>query len=122
MGHNQKVGRWGENMAVRHLSELGYEIIGVNIRTPFGELDAVTRKEGMLVIVEVKTRTSDTCGNPEGAVTKRKLEHIINSALYYLADRGWENEDWRVDVVAISGRSNDPMNVEIMVFENAVSS
>ena len=61
-GHNQKIGNWGESVTVRHLEERGYRVIDRNVRTPYGEIDIVTQKDGFTIFVEVKTRTSKEHG------------------------------------------------------------
>lgn len=118
-GHNQMVGKWGEKVAAAHLQSLGYTIIAVNQRTPFGELDIIAREDGMLVFVEVKTRTSTAMGNPEGSITWAKQQHIVNSALHYMSTLENPDEDWRVDVVAITGKPGKG-SLDIQVFTNAI--
>ncbi|MBA4419718.1 MAG: YraN family protein [Anaerolinea sp.] len=118
-GHNQRVGKWGEKVAASHLQTLGYTIVEVNHRTPFGELDIIAREDGMLVFVEVKTRTTTALGNPEGSITSSKQQHIINSALHYISTIDTPDEDWRVDVVAITGKPGKGA-LDIQVFPNAI--
>ncbi len=50
-----EVGLAGERLAARHLSGLGWSIVGARLRTPAGEVDLVARDGGTLVAVEVKT-------------------------------------------------------------------
>lgn len=117
--HNRIVGAWGEKIANAHLLGLGYEIIAVNYRTPFGEVDIIARDVSTLVFVEVKTRTSNSLGNPEGSINPRKQQHMLNSAQYYLANLDSPCDEWRVDVVAITGKPGNP-KFEIQVFKNAL--
>jgi putative endonuclease len=118
-GHNQSIGKWGERIAAEYLSGLGYEVLAVNHRTPFGELDLITLQAGMLVFIEVKTRTSTSLGYPEGSVTPAKQAHITNAALYFMANTDRPETDWRVDVVAITG-SPAKGSQDIQVFQNAL--
>lgn len=101
MNRKQALGRWGEAEAARYLTARGYRILGRNLRTPYGEIDILAQQSDQLVFVEVKTRTSRTFGNPEEAVTPRKQEHLLASALYYLQENPDLPSDWRVDVLAI---------------------
>jgi putative endonuclease len=96
-------------------------IISTNHRTPYGEIDIIAREGTTLVFVEVKTRTSKSLGNPEGSVTMRKQQHILNSAQHYLSTLSQPCDDWRVDVVAITGKPGNP-RIEIQVFKNALYS
>ena len=54
--HNQQVGKWGEDIAVEYLIKRGREVVARNIRTPYGEIDIITKQGGIIVFVEVKTR------------------------------------------------------------------
>lgn len=119
--HNQVIGRWGEKTAQAHLQANGYEILEINHRTPFGELDIIAREGGMLVFIEVKTRTSTSLGNPEGSITPKKQQHLLNSALYYISELPQAYIDWRVDVIAITGNPDHGFP-DIQVFPNALHS
>jgi len=56
------LGDRGENLAARHLRNLGYRIITRNFRCPLGEIDIVARDGSTLVFCEVKTRAYDDQG------------------------------------------------------------
>ena len=117
MKHNQRIGKWGEDTAVEYLTQRGYEIVARNIRTPYGEIDIVAKQVDILIFVEVKTRTSNTMGLPEEAITPRKREHMLAAADHYAAEH--EIDHWQIDVVAIEGKpGSKPM---ITYFENAIS-
>ncbi len=117
--YTQILGKWGEQLAKEHLKGLGYQIIDLNHRTPFGEIDIIAQDGTELVFVEVKTRSSNALGNPEGSVTPKKQQHILESAQYYLADLDPQVDEWRVDVVAITGRPGN-LKIDIQVFQNAL--
>ena len=117
MTHNQKIGRWGEDIAARYLQERGYEILDKNARTPYGEIDLVARFDGIAVFVEVKTRTSRRFGLPEEAVTPRKQAHMLAAAEHYAAER--EINAWQVDVLAVEGAPGKTPLIEH--FENVLS-
>jgi len=115
----QKLGRWGEDLAARFLTERGYTILEQNARNPYGEIDLVAQKGGTTTFVEVKTRTSKLFGYPEEAITPKKQEHLLASALHYLQTHPELGEDWQIDVVAIRKWRNEPP--EIVHFENCVN-
>jgi putative endonuclease len=60
----QRLGRRGEELAARHLGELGFAVLARNARTRYGEIDLIVRDKGALVFVEVKTRS---IGSGQGA-------------------------------------------------------
>jgi putative endonuclease len=116
---NKMLGKKGEDFSADHLCRRGYEILARNVRTPFGELDLVAAHDGCTVFIEVKTRRSRTHGSPEEAVTARKRNRLLQSALYYLQQRGNPETPWRIDVVAVEcDRSGRVLRIE--VHENAV--
>ena len=67
------LGRYGEDVAARHLIEQGIVVLERNWRCDAGEIDIVGRDGQVLVICEVKTRRGTGYGTPIEAVTPRKL-------------------------------------------------
>ena len=118
--HKQVIGKWGEALAVDRLMALGYEIIGRNIRTPYGEIDLIAKDGNTVVFIEVKTRTVASFGHPEEAVTKQKLAHLQDSVLSYMQEHIEITGDWRIDVIAIEGNPISP-NPKVTWFENVLS-
>jgi putative endonuclease len=115
MTRNQRIGKWGESAAADYLLERGYDIVARNIRTPYGEIDLIAQKDGFLIFVEVKTRTSKVFGPPEISVSPRKQGHMLSCAEYYAQQN--EIDRWQVDVIAVE-KNND--KTEITHFENAI--
>lgn len=116
MKHNQRIGKWGEDTAAEYLIQRGYEIIARNARTPYGEIDIVTRQGDVTIFVEVKTRTSNKMGLPEESITARKREHMLAAADHYAAEHAVDH--WQIDVIAIEGKpTSKPI---ITYFENAI--
>jgi putative endonuclease len=106
------VGRYGENVAARHLADAGLEILERNWRCAEGEIDIVARERGALVICEVKTRSSDVCGLPVEAVTRKKADRLRRLALLWLREHPAGGADVRFDVVSVMRRSAGAAVVE----------
>ncbi len=115
-GRNQKVGKWGESIAVEYLQERGYNLVDRNVRTPYGEIDIIVEKDGLTVFVEVKTRTSSSLGPPEISVTPRKQEHMRAAAEHYAQEN--EIDHWQIDVIAVEGKPGTKPGVTH--FENVI--
>lgn len=116
MKHNQRIGKWGEDLAAEHLVQRGQEIIARNVRTPYGEIDIITSQGSVTIFIEVKTRTSNKMGLPEESITMRKREHMLATADHYAAEH--EIDHWQIDVIAIEGKpGSEP---KITYFENAI--
>ncbi|HLD94270.1 MAG TPA: YraN family protein [Anaerolineales bacterium] len=118
-GQKQSLGRWGEDRAAEYLESKGYEILGRNLRTDYGEIDLLARQEMVIVFVEVKTRNTNHYGHPEESITPAKQQHMADAAESYLQNHPELNADWRVDVVSILRRRNQP--AEILHIENALA-
>jgi putative endonuclease len=84
MAMHNELGKEGEKMAVEWLKEKGYEILHINWRYSYYEIDVIARKNEKLHFVEVKARKNDTFGNPENSVTKRKFKRLQQAADQYL--------------------------------------
>lgn len=95
------LGAAGEEVAARLLASLGYRLLDRNFRCPLGELDAVAIKDGTLVFLEVKARTSDDFGGPLEAVDRRKRRKLTRLAQYYAKQKGLFDAPQRFDVVAV---------------------
>ena len=116
MKHNQRIGKWGEQVAVEYLFSHGCEVVGQNFRTPYGEIDIIARQGDITIFVEVKTRTSNKMGLPEESITARKREHMVACAEHYAAEH--EIDHWQIDVISIEGKPGiEPV---ITYFENAI--
>ena len=117
--HARRLGQRGEALACQALVERGAQILARNVRTPYGELDIVTRLGGVLVFWEGKARSNRSFGSPEESITATKQAHLIASAQHYLAASEQLEADWRIDVVAIEfGPGGETARLEII--ENAV--
>jgi len=104
--YKQRLGKWGEDKALDYMLAHGCQYLDRNVRTPEGEIDILVTKDNTLVFVEVKTRRNTSFGYPEEAVTEDKMEHLVNSAEWYLQTHEGCPEDWRIDVIAIIGAPN----------------
>jgi len=98
----QALGRYGETVAERHLHEQGMITLDRNWRCDEGELDLVLRDGDVLVVCEVKTRSSDDFGSPHEAVGDAKLARLRSLAERWMADHDLgQVPDLRIDLVAI---------------------
>lgn len=96
------VGRFGEELAVRHLETQGMTIICRNWRCSSGEIDVVALDGDALVIVEVKTRSTALFGDPAEAVSPAKASRLRTLALRWLAAHpDGRYPSLRFDVVAV---------------------
>lgn len=95
------IGRRGENLAAAWLQREGYTILARNWRRPCGELDLIVERDGEIIGVEVKTRSSATMGEPEEAVTRAKQRKLLLTMQTYLMEAEAEQRTYRLDVLAV---------------------
>ena len=106
-----EIGALGEQLAVEHLESQGLRVLARNWRCRYGELDviAVDDAAGVVVFVEVKTRTSDQFGGVEQAVTPQKVRRLRRLAGLWLATQPSSWAGVRIDVVGVRiGRRRNP--------------
>ena len=113
MKNKRTLGAFYEQRVSDYLEQKGYRIIERNFYCRFGEIDLICRKNGYLVFVEVKYRSSDSFGTPSAAVDFRKQIRISNTASYYLYCYHYPMDTaCRFDVAAVSEQS-------VQLIENA---
>jgi len=105
---HQGVGRRGEDEALRYLRRDGYRLIERNFLCHVGEIDLIVFREGVLVFVEVRTRTEPVMVDALETVTRAKRDRVVRAAQWYARLRHLEDEDilMRFDVVAVRYRAD----------------
>ena len=100
---SKELGKKGEEIAGKLLTEKGYEILERNYRFGHGEIDIIAKdpKDSYTVFVEVKARQNLEYGEPEYAVTKNKQKQIKKMAELYLFDKEILEMECRFDVVTV---------------------
>lgn len=81
----------------------GFEIVLRNYRRRLGELDLVARRDGVLVIAEVRTRAGARFGGAAASVDRRKQQRIVRAAAQLLQQRkDLASCPVRFDVIVVS--------------------
>jgi putative endonuclease len=101
MQNTHSKGESGERVAEKFLTEKGFRLIERNYRYERGEIDLIFDDHGILVFIEVKTRSSDAYGEPEDSITPRKRKKIRKVAEAYLWKKNIKDTECRFDVGAI---------------------
>jgi putative endonuclease len=95
-------GRWAEDVAVRHLEQLGYQIVERNFYfKKIGEIDVITKLGTTVVFVEVRHRSSTRYGSPEASLSSLKCAKIRRCAEAWLAKHKLSRAPCRFDVIAV---------------------
>ena len=72
-----KQGVWGEVFAARYMRDHGFDPVTGNFSCRFGEVDIITRKDGYMCYVEIKTRSKNAISEPKEAVGAEKQANLI---------------------------------------------
>jgi len=96
-----EVGRLGERLACEYLGRAGYTLHERNWHCLGGEIDIIAERNDQLMMIEVKTRRSQSFGSGEDSVTARKLANLERCAMAYLEAHAMLERSWQVDVIAV---------------------
>lgn len=100
-GAGETLGARGERIASEFLECQGYRVHSRNFRVRGGEADIIAAKDGLVVVVEVKTRSVDRFGSPAQAVNERKVRRVIRAGQTFCRGKGLSLSKLRFDVVAV---------------------
>lgn len=115
MDSMQSFGKKGEEMAANFLIGKGCQVIERNFRFKKSEIDIICSTSGLLIFVEVKTRSTKSFGEPETFVSENQKQSVIRAAEQYVIEKDWKG-DIRFDIIAIY---LDNERQEICHFEDA---
>lgn len=96
-------GSQGESRASEYLIRRKQEILKKNFRSPYGEVDIISRTKKNLIFTEVKTWDSYREDSLEYAIDHKKQEKLMATARFFL----WKNPKYselemRFDVIFLS--------------------
>jgi len=102
-GYRRRLGARGEELARRSYEDAGYEVLASNWRCDEGELDLICRSGSVLVVCEVKARSSSAYGSPAEAVSAAKQRRIHRLAARWLREHDVHWSELRFDVAEVRG-------------------
>ena len=108
-------GDFGEKIAAMFLVKRGFSILERNYSRRCGEIDIVTEKDRKIYFIEVKTLFSDLVSYetflmkhnqcnfclPEENINLLKINKIIKTAEYYLAENCLKDREVQFDAVSV---------------------
>lgn len=100
MAQHNELGKKGEQLAVDFLLKNKYEIVERNYRFDKAEVDIIAKKNEILAIVEVKTRSTTDFGNPQDFVKPKQIKNLVKVVDDYVTENDLDLEV-RFDVIAI---------------------
>ncbi|BEV05175.1 MULTISPECIES: YraN family protein [Chryseobacterium] len=111
MADHNDFGKKAEELAAEYLQKNGYKILVRNFRYQKAELDLVAEKDSLIVVVEVKARSTDVFNLPQEAVNKRKIKLIVSAANYFMEEYN-KNQEVRFDIISVLPDENKNLMIE----------
>lgn len=114
MADHNDFGKKAEELAAEYLQKNGYKILVRNFRYQKAELDLVAEKDSLIVVVEVKARSTDVFNLPQEAVNKRKIKLIVSAANYFMEEYN-KNQEVRFDIISVLPDENKNLMIEHII-------
>lgn len=118
----RKFGDIGEFEAGVFVMKQGFKILVRNYTKPWGEIDIVAEKDGIIRFIEVKTSIyyPNSSFTPEIRVDWRKKQKLKRICETYLCEsKASKDQEWQIDVISVILNEDDSVR-EINHIENAV--
>ena len=116
MAKHLELGKAGEDAALAHYLDSGFQLIARNWRCRTGELDLILSRDELLVFCEVKTRRGTAHGGGFEAVDAQKQAKLRTLAELFMMATGRWNAAARFDVASVLLTDRD---TTVDIFEDA---
>lgn len=100
MAEHNELGKLGEELAVDYLQKEGYEILETNWVFQKAEIDIIAKKDEIVAVIEVKTRSSIEFGLPQDFVKPKKIQLLVKAINEYIISNNLDSEV-RFDIISI---------------------
>ncbi len=102
MAKHNDLGTKGEQKAVLFLQKKAFVILETNWRYKKNEIDIIATKDEYIVVVEVKTRSTDYFDDIINVVSNKQKRFLIDSINSYIDEKNI-NLEVRFDIIFIVG-------------------
>lgn len=119
------IGQIGERATAALYKKQGFELVCMNYRKPFGEIDVIVRDSNILIFIEVKSvscRTfEDGYGgyNPGERIHAKKQGRLRKTITAFLSECDFHVAEWRFDI-ALALVNTSERKVRIERIENVI--
>lgn len=100
MAFHNELGKKGEDLAVLYLQKKGYKIVARNFKYQKAEVDIIANHDNVLVIIEVKTRSTPDFGSPQEFVKGKQIQSLVKAVNFFIIEHDLDVEV-RFDIIAI---------------------
>ena len=114
MASHNDLGKKAEDLAAEFLIKSGYKILVRNFRYQKAEIDIIAEKDNLIIITEVKARSTDAFMLPQEAVNKRKISLIVSAANHYMEEFN-KNQEVRFDIISVLPNEKGKLIIEHII-------
>lgn len=100
MANHNELGKEAENLAAEYLLKNEYKILVRNYRYQKAEIDIIAEKDNLIIVAEVKARSTDFFILPQEAVTKGKIKLIVTAANHFMEEFN-KDQEVRFDIISV---------------------
>ncbi len=111
MAQHNDFGKKAEDLAADFLLKNGYKILARNFRYQKAEIDIIAEKDSLIVICEVKARSTDVFNLPQESVNKKKIKLLVSAADYYVREFNLIKEV-RFDIISVLPDEKENLIIE----------
>ena len=104
MATNYAHGHHAEKVAADYISDRGYEILGLNWKTKWCEIDIIAKKDRVIYLIEVKYRKTNAQGEGLDYITPNKMKQMQFAADLWVYQYDWDGE-YQLAAIEVSGDS-----------------
>lgn len=106
-----ETGNQAEALVAAQLASRGFAILGRNVRVGRLELDVIARRGSIVVVCEVRARTSARIAEPVESIDRRKIERVRRATAIWLAGASLGSVSVRFDAASVVF-DRDPPRIE----------
>lgn len=106
MAEHNELGKEGEQRAADYLMANGYKILEQNWIYNHKEIDLIAQKGDLLIVAEIKTRSTENWEHPQEAITNAKIRFLVDATEAYIMENNVDLEV-RFDVVSVIPRGKE---------------
>jgi putative endonuclease len=111
MAEHNELGKLGEQKAAHFLTEKGYRIVDRNWHFHHKEVDIIAYDGDVLVVAEVRTRTSSEWLHPRESISPMKVRYLVLAADAYVRHKKIDNRI-RFDVITCLPENDGKWEIE----------
>jgi putative endonuclease len=111
MADHNELGKQAEDLAADYLIKNGYRILVRNFRYQKAEIDIISEKDNVIIVTEVKARSTDFFILPQEAVTKGKIKLIVTAANHFM-EKFNRDQEVRFDIISVLPDQKGNLEIE----------